>query len=61
MSWKFSLRKRFSLGPLRFNTSGLRVTSWGWKLGPWTRNVTRGTDSVNTPGPGTFQRNRSRR
>lgn len=52
MSPRFRARKTFRLGPLfwRFTQSGF--SSWGIKVGPWTRNFTRGTSSLDTPGPG---------
>lgn len=44
---------RIRLGPLYVNLGkGGRVTSWGFKFGRVTRNVTRGTTSIDTPGPG---------
>lgn len=45
----FRFRRRLSLGPLRFNITerGLRSTSV--KIGPFTRNLTRGKNTVNLP------------
>lgn len=57
----FNLRKRFRIGPFYINTSKGRITSWGIKLGPITKNITRGTTTVDTPGPGSYTFNRKRR
>lgn len=58
----FNMRKRFRLGPLFINTNRGRITSWGWKWGRVTRNVTRETTTVDTPGPGSYtHRDRHRR
>lgn len=56
----FTFRKRFRLGPLFVNLGKAGVTSWGVKLGPFTRNFTRGTTSVDLPGPVNY-RTRGRR
>lgn len=56
----FTFRKRLRLGPLVFNLTKNGLTSWGIKLGPITRNFTRGTTSVDLPGPVNY-RTRGRR
>ncbi len=61
MGWKFKARKTMRLGPLFWTFSQNGFTSWGWRIGPWTRNVTRGTHSVDTPGPGGFRTTRRHR
>lgn len=50
----FNLRKTFRIGPFYINTSKGRITSWGIKLGRITRNVTRRTTTIDTPGPGSY-------
>jgi hypothetical protein len=46
--------------PIKIGTKHLHVTlnftlkgfrSWSFTIGPWTHNVTRGTNSVDLPGP----------
>lgn len=49
---KFRLRGRWNLGPFYVNHSKFQPTSWGIKLGPFSRNFTRGTSSIDVPGPG---------
>lgn len=46
-----TFRKRIPLGPLRFNIGKRGLTSWGIKLWRFTYNFTRGTTSVDGPGP----------
>lgn len=50
----FNLRRRFKLGPIFVNTRNGRITSWGFKLGRLSRNVTRRSTTVDTPGPGSY-------
>lgn len=57
---KFKARKTFRLGPLYFNFTQRGFTSWGIRIGPWSRNVTRGTWTVDTPGPGSLHGGRRR-
>jgi hypothetical protein len=33
-----------------------RITSWSFKIGRWTRNITRHTDTFDTPGRGYIRR-----
>jgi hypothetical protein len=60
--WRYHDRGRWHLGPMFVNyTRGApwelpRITSWGIRIGRWTRNVTRGTDSFDTPGRGGVRR-----
>ena len=56
--WRFAARKRLNFGPLFVNLTNRGFSSWGWRLGPWTRNVTRQTDTIDTPGPGAIRRKR---
>lgn len=49
---RFRARKTMRLGPLFFTFTQNGFSSWGFQLGPWRRNFTRGTNSVDTPGPG---------
>lgn len=56
----FTFRKRLRLGPLFINIGKAGFTSWGVKLGPFTWNGTRGTTSVDLPGPVNY-RTRPRR
>lgn len=59
---RFRLRGQWRLGPIFINHTKYRPTSWGIKLGRFHRNFTRGTTSVDTPGPGALHfRNRRRR
>lgn len=58
---KFRARKVLRLGPFYFNFAsggqqGLRprFSSWGIAVGPFRKNFTRGTWSVDTPGPGSI-------
>lgn len=65
-----AIRRRHKLGPrwlhVFVNTSRPhmfalpRFTSWGWSLfgGLYSRNVTRGTERIDTPGPGGIARRR---
>lgn len=50
----FNLHKRWRFGPLYFNTSKWRFTSWGIKWGRYTHNMTTGKTTIDTPGPGTY-------
>lgn len=60
--WDYHDRGRRTFGPIFVNYvrdtpfSLPRITSWGIKVGRWTRNVTRKTDSVDTPGRGGIRR-----
>ena len=58
---RFHLRGRWKIGPFYINHSKFRPTSWGIKIGPFTRNFTRGTWSLDTPGPGSIRGGRKRR
>lgn len=50
----FNWRKRFRLGPLFVNIANGRFTSWGFKWGRYTRNMTSGKTTIDTPGPGSY-------
>lgn len=52
---RFIFRKRISFGPLYVNLGKRGFTSWGFRAFGITKNVTRGTTTVNTPGPGAVQ------
>lgn len=62
---RFRARKTFRLGPLFFNFAlsdgRLRFASWGVEIGRFAHNFTRGTWSVDTPGPGSVHGGRRRR
>lgn len=58
---RFRLRNRFKIGPFYVNLSQGRFTSWGIKIGRFSRNFTRGTWAVDTPGPGSVHGGRKRR
>jgi hypothetical protein len=51
---KFRARKTLRLGPLFFNFTQRGFSSWGLKLGPFTKNFTRGTSTIDTPGIGSL-------
>lgn len=61
MSPTFRARKTFRVGPLFFTFNQRGFTSWGIKVGPFTRNFTRGTTTLNTPGPGSVHWRRPKR
>jgi hypothetical protein len=61
MGIRFRARKTVRFGPLYFNFTQRGFTSWGVRVGPVTRNFTRGTTTVDTPGPGSLHVGRSRR
>ncbi|MFC7340013.1 DUF4236 domain-containing protein [Saccharopolyspora griseoalba] len=50
----FELHKRVRLGPIYLDTHNGRVRSWGFKLGRFSRNMTSGRTTIDTPGPGRF-------
>lgn len=58
---RFRARKTFRFGPLfaRFTHKGF--SSWGIKVWRWTWNATRGTHTLDTPGPGSVQTGGRRR
>jgi hypothetical protein len=60
----FHLRKRIKLGPayvwLDLSKGWPRFTSWGLTAGRYTRNMTRGQTTVDTPGPGYYRSKASR-
>ncbi|GAA1251743.1 hypothetical protein GCM10009609_13850 [Pseudonocardia aurantiaca] len=62
---RFRARKTFRLGPLFFTFTQRGFSSWGIRIGRFTRNFTRGSTSIDTPGPGglhsTGRRKRKRR
>lgn len=51
---KFRAPKTFRVGPLFFRFTQRGFSSWGIKVGPWTKNFTRGTTTLDTPGPGSW-------
>ncbi len=57
---KFRMRNRLKIGPIYVLFSQGRFTSWGIKLGRFSRNFTRGTWVVDTPGPGSVHGGRRR-
>ena len=59
--FKFRYRKQLRLGPLYAWLTPSGVSSWGVKLGRFTHNISRGTTTVDTPGPGSFTRRRPTR
>lgn len=59
---RFRARKTIRLGPIFFTFTQRGFSSWGIKIGPFTRNFTRGTSTIDTPGPGSLHfRGRRRR
>ena len=63
MAWRFRARKVLRFGPIFVNLASggqrgyrPRFTSWGIQLGPFRRNFTTGTDTIDTPGPGSIRR-----
>lgn len=60
--WSYHDRGKWTFGPIFVNwvrdriASPPRITSWGIHVGRWTRNVTRRTDSIDTPGRGGIRR-----
>ena len=55
------MRNRIPLGPFYFLFSQGRFTSWGIKIGRFSRNFTRRTWSLDTPGPGAISGGGKRR
>lgn len=51
---KFRARKVIRLGPIFFTFTQRGFSSWGLKVGPFTRNFTRGTSTIDTPGIGSL-------
>ncbi len=58
---RYRARKTLRLGPLFWTFTQRGFSSWGIKVGPFTRNFTRGSTSIDTPGPGGFHSGRRRR
>lgn len=58
---KYRARKTFRLGPFYFTFTQRGFSSWGIKVGPFRRNFTRGTTSIDTPGLGGFHSSGRRR
>lgn len=60
--WTYRDRGRWTFGPVYINYKRTtpwslpEITSWGFKVGRWTRNITRHTDTINTPGRGVIRR-----
>jgi hypothetical protein len=60
--WDYRDRGRWTIGPVFVNyvrdtpLGFPRITSWGVTMFGWTRNFTRGTDAVDTPGRGGIRR-----
>lgn len=52
---RYRLRKTFRIGPIYLNFTQNGFTSWGIRLGRFTRNFTHGSTSIDTPGPGGFR------
>jgi hypothetical protein len=61
---RFRARKTFRVGPLFFTFTQNGFSSWGIRIGPFTKNFTRGTSTIDTPGIGSLhfggQRRRQR-
>lgn len=57
---RFRARKTFRFGPFFASFTQSGFSSWGIRIGPWTHNVTRGTNSIDTPGPGSLHSRRRR-
>ncbi len=51
----FSARKTITVGPLFFRFTQNGFASWGIKVGRFTRNFTRDTTTLDTPGPGSLR------
>jgi hypothetical protein len=60
MMARFRARKTFRLGPLYFIVTQRGFSSWGIRVGPYTKNFTRGTSAIDTPGPGSVHFGRKR-
>lgn len=58
---RFRARKTVRLGPLFWTFTQRGFSSWGIRVGPFTRNFSRGTTTVDTPGPGSLHWGRGRR
>lgn len=58
---KFRLRGRQKFGPVYVNYGLHGITSWGFKVGPFSYNVTRRTSTIDTPGPGSLHHQHGRR
>lgn len=54
-------RKTFRFGPFFMTLTQSGNRSFGIKIGPFTHNFTRGTTSIDTPGPGGFHHKHRRR
>lgn len=50
----FRARKQLRFGPIFVNLTQRGFASWGFKIGRWTKNMTRGTTTLDTPGPGSL-------
>lgn len=59
--WRFNVRHKFRLGPLFFWFTERGFQSWGVKFGRFTHNFSRGSTSVDTPGPGAIRHRRKRK
>jgi hypothetical protein len=57
---KFRYRPVIRIGPLYFRFSENGFTSWGIKIGRFSRNFTHGQTTIDTPGPGYVQGKRTR-
>lgn len=51
---RFRARKTFKLGPFLFRFTQRGLSSVAIKVGRVTHNLTRGTTTVDTPGPGAW-------
>lgn len=60
--WRYHDRGRKQIGPVFVNYTRPTpwafpcVTSWGFHVWRWTKNITRGTESFDTPGRGGIRR-----
>jgi hypothetical protein len=58
---RFRWRKQLRFGPLRANLTQDGISSYTWKLGPFSWNSRTRRSTVDTPGPGYVQtRSRTR-
>jgi hypothetical protein len=51
---RFRARKTYRVGPLFFTFTQNGFSSWGIKVWRFTRNFTRQTSTIDTPGPGSL-------
>jgi hypothetical protein len=59
--FKFRVRRQLRLGPLYAWLTPSGISSWGLTKGWFRHNVSHGTTTIDTPGPGSFTRRRPSR